>query len=414
MKDQISAWIANEKQEGIQLLQKMVQLESEQGHEERVQLLVANKLKEWGMDVDVWYPDEKEFLEHPYFCATRTDFSKSPNVATVLKGTGGGRSIVLNGHVDVVPPGDVKQWSDHPYSGDIRDGKLYGRGATDMKGGNLCLLLALKCLKELQVPLKGDVIFHSVMEEESGGAGTLAAILRGYTGDAALIPEPTNLKIFPSQQGSMWFRIHVYGRAAHGGTRYEGVSALEKATTVITALQNLEKKRNDAITDPLYEKIPIPLPINLGKIQGGEWPSSVPDHVIIEGRIGVAPTESLDDVRAELEEWIEQIEDDWLRQHPPTVEWFGAQWLPGAIPTHHELMNILSATYKHVRGSEPVVEASPWGTDGGLLTAVGHTPSLVFGPGVTSVAHYPDEYIELDAVFEATEIIIGTIIAWCE
>lgn len=413
MRQEIQNWMEKNKESAIALLQQMVRFDSEQGNEKGVQLLVAQKLKEWGLEVDVWSPDEEEFLNHPYFCATRTDFSNSPNVAGVLRGSGGGRSIVLNGHVDVVPPGDLKQWTENPYSGTIKDGKLYGRGATDMKGGNLCLLLALQCLKELNVPLKGDVIFHSVVEEESGGAGTLAAIMRGYTGDAAIIPEPTNMKIFPSQQGSMWFRINVFGRSAHGGTRYEGVSALEKAMVVVQSLQDLEKKRNERITDPLYDSIPIPVPINLGKISGGEWPSSVPDHITIEGRVGVAPNETLEEVKQELEEWMSSIDDEWLSSHPPTVEWFGAQWLPGNIDRNHELMNMLSSRFSEVCKAKAVVEASPWGTDGGLLTAIGNTPSIVFGPGVTSVAHYPDEHIELDKIFQAAEVITLTIIDWC-
>ncbi|SFD90687.1 4-acetamidobutyryl-CoA deacetylase [Bacillus sp. OV194] len=413
MKKKIQKWMDSKKPEAISFLQKMVRSNSEQGKEKEVQMLIADKLQDIGLEVDVWHPDGEAFFRHPYFCATRTDFSNSPNVAGILKGSGGGRSIVLNGHVDVVPPGDLSQWENDPYSGEIKDGKLYGRGATDMKGGNLCLLLAIQCLKDLNVPLKGDVIFHSVMEEESGGAGTLAAILRGYTADAAIIPEPTNMKIFPSQQGSMWFRINVYGRSAHGGTRYEGVSALEKAMIVVKELQDLEKARNERITDPLFQNIPIPVPINLGKISGGEWPSSVPDHIVIEGRIGVAPSETLEDVKGELENRMASLNDQWLNEHPPAVEWFGAQWLPGSIEQDHDLMKLLSNRFTEICQSEPVIEASPWGTDGGLLTYVGHTPSIVFGPGVTSVAHYPDEHIELDKIFQAAEIITLTIMDWC-
>src|SRR3954453_18596269 len=130
-----------------------------------------------------------------------------------------------------------------------------------MKGGTVSLLLALEAIQANQIKLKGDVIFQSVIEEESGGAGTLAAVLRGYKADAAIIPEPTNMKIFPKQQGSMWFRIRVKGRSAHGGTRYEGVSAIEKSLFVVNQIRELEKRRNKRITDPLYSKVPIPIPI---------------------------------------------------------------------------------------------------------------------------------------------------------
>jgi acetylornithine deacetylase len=331
------------------------------------------------------------------------------------EGEGEGRSIILNGHVDVVPDGDREQWMHDPYSGAIENGKMYGRGVTDMKGGNVSLLLAIQALQALNITLKGDIIFESVIEEESGGSGTLASILRGYKADAAIIPEPTNMKIFPKQQGSMWFRIFVKGRSAHGGTRYEGVSAIEKSMTVVNHIRDLETKRNQCITDPLYKSIPIPIPINIGKIEGGDWPSSVADLVRIEGRMGVSPDERMEDAKEEMKNWLLKIKevDSWFERYPLKLEWFGARWLPGSIETNHELVSSLSRNYKTVLKKEPVIEASPWGTDGGLLTNVGETPSIVFGPGVTEKAHFPNEFIELDKVFEAAEIIALTLLDWC-
>ncbi|WP_221564730.1 peptidase [Alkalihalobacillus sp. TS-13] len=413
MQEKVKQWLDRNREDAIGLLQMLVQEGSVQENEEGVQKLVRDHLEKLGLEVDYWIPCEEEFLNHPYFCATRTDFSKSPNVVGRWKGTGGGKSIVLNGHIDVVPAGDPNQWDHDPYSGHIQDGKMYGRGVTDMKGGNLSLLLAIQCLKELGIKLKGDVLFHSVIEEESGGAGTLAAVLRGYTADAALVPEPTNMKIFPKQQGSKWFRLKVLGRSAHGGTRYEGVSAIEKAMVVLKAIQTLEKDRNARVDDPLYAKTPIPLPINIGKIEGGSWPSSVPDEILIEGRVGVGPQETLEDVKAEFEEALHRIDDEWFSEHPVQIEWFGAQWLPGSIDLEHELMGVLQERYQEVLGTAPEIEASPWGTDGGLLTQIGNTPSIVFGPGVTAYAHYPNEYIELEKVFQAAEVFALVIYDWC-
>lgn len=413
LKEKLSNWLLKEQESAIHFLQKTVQEASTTGNETGVQQLIAKKLEEMGLEVDMWYPDGEELANHPYFCASRTDFSSSPNVVGIWRGRGNGRSLVLNGHIDVVPEGDLKQWDDHPYSGKIIDGKLYGRGSTDMKGGNLSLLLAIQALKETGTVLDGDLFFHSVIEEESGGAGTLAAVLRGYTADAAIIPEPTNMKIFPAQQGSMWFKLTVKGKAAHGGTRYEGVSAIDKTAIVLEAIKELEIKRNKNITDPLYRDIPIPVPINVGKISGGNWPSSVPDTVQVEGRIGVASNETLENVKKELEDYLSSIQDSWLLEHPVAVEWFGAQWLPGSIETDHPLMSTLIKNFEHVKKQKPVIEASPWGTDGGLLSLAGNTPSIVFGPGVTAVAHYPNEYIEISKIIETAEIIALTIYDWC-
>ncbi|WP_339164920.1 peptidase [Siminovitchia sp. FSL W7-1587] len=416
MKHRINQWIDENREAHIKFLQKLVQLASTQGNEKEVQDNVALFLNSLDSDVDVWELDGDRLKQHPYFYSNRETFENSPNVVGVLKGTGGGKSIILNGHVDVVPEGDHEQWDDDPYSGKIVDGKIYGRGATDMKGGNASLMIALDAVTSLDIRLKGDVIFQSVVEEESGGAGTLDAILKGYKADAAIIPEPTNMKIFPKQQGSKWFRLIITGRTAHGGTRYHGVSAIDKTFIVTEHIKELEKVRNDRITDPLYNNIPIPVPINMGVIKGGDWPSSVPDIVQLEGRIGIAPHETMEQVQAEMEQWMKKLseKDEWFQDHPVEIEWFGARWVPGEIATDHPLMNSLISNFKAITNEDPVIEAAPWGTDGGLLSQVGDTPTVVFGPGTTGLAHYPNEAIDIEKIFEAAKIIAATIVDWCE
>ena len=368
------------------------------------------------LTLDIWEIGSPELFNHPLFSSDRKNFYGNPNVVGILKGTGGGRSLILNGHIDVVPEGDLSDWKDDPFSGVIRDGRLYGRGSTDMKGGTVSLLLAMDAVKSCGIKLKGDVIFQSVIEEESGGAGTLAAVLRGYRCDGAIIPEPSSMKIFPKQQGSMWFRISVKGRSAHGGTRYEGTSAIEKMMLVINEIQQLEKERNERITDPLYEGVPIPIPINVGKIKSGQWPSSVPDLAFIEGRMGVAPNESLEKAKEEMDACLARLreKDEWFKHHPVRIEWFGGNWLPGNMDVDHPLIQSLSDSYRQVKESPPVIEASPWGTDGGILSTIGDTPAVVFGPGTTEAAHDSNEYIILENVFQAAEIIAMTIIDWCE
>lgn len=414
-KKQIQAWLKLNREKGIHLLQMLVQARSTQGYEDAAQRIISETLHRMKLEVDEWVPDGGLLQSHPYFYSPRSEFIGSPNVVGVWKGTGGGRSIILNGHIDVVPEGNRELWEDDPYSGKVMDGKLYGRGATDMKGGLVSLLLAIQALQGLGVKLKGDIIFQSVVEEESGGAGTLAAILRKYKADAALIPEPTNLRIFPKQQGSLWFRVGVTGRSAHGGTRYEGVSAIEKSMTVIRHITELEQHRNSAMTDPLYADNPIPIPINIGVIQGGNWPSSVPDLVTLEGRMGVAPNETLEHAKQTMADWLKRMgeKDPWFAEQPLELEWFGARWVPGSVDPDHELIQLLTAQYQRVRNEVPIVEASPWGTDGGLLTELAKTPCIVFGPGVTQVAHYPNEYIVLNDVFDAAAIIALTLLQWC-
>lgn len=414
--EKVRNYIKENRIKGTRLLQKMVQEPSTRGEESGAQAVVIEKCRELGFEMDIWEIGGDGLPSHPAFCSDRSNFKGNPNAVGIMRGTGGGKSMILNGHIDVVPAGDMKDWDRDPFSGYIESGKLFGRGSTDMKGGTASLLMAMEAIKNSGIKLKGDVIFQSVIEEESGGAGSLAAVLRGYKADAAIIPEPTNMKLFPKQQGSMWFRISVKGKGAHGGTRYEGVNAIEKAMQVIDGLRKLETERNERITDPFFDSIPIPIPINIGKIQAGDWPSSVPDLAIIEGRMGVAPNETQEEAKREMAAALSQVSnaDTWLEENNPMLEWFGASWLPGDLDPEHELIRVLSESYKGVKEQEPLIEASPWATDGGILSKVGGIPVVVFGPGVTETAHQANEYIRLEDVFESAEIIALTLLKWCE
>ncbi|RIW28508.1 peptidase [Bacillus salacetis] len=412
----VKEWIYSQETQAVRLLQKLIQEKSVRGQESKAQAVIIEKCREIGLQLDIWEIQKKDIMNHPFYRCDRDDFSGNPNVIGVLKGQGGGRSIILNGHIDVVPEGDEAAWNVDPFSGVHRNGKVFGRGATDMKGGTVALLLAIEALKATGVLLKGDIIFQSVIEEESGGAGTLAALLRGYTADGAIIPEPTNLKLFPKQQGSMWFRILVKGKQAHGGTRYEGVNAIEKGLEVVKRLQDLEKKRNENVLDPLYGNIPIPFPINIGKFESGKWPSSVPDLAVIEGRIGVGPHETMEGVEKELQYCLEGLseKDRWFEDHPVTLEWFGGRWQPGSIESDHPFMEAVSEAYLEVFDSPPVIEASPWGTDGGILSKGGNIPVIIFGPGTTESAHDANEFIEVRKILQSAEVIASAVIKWCE
>ncbi|KAA0550117.1 peptidase [Bacillus sp. BGMRC 2118] len=415
LREQIHERILLHRNSTIRLLQRLVQEKSVSGNESPAQAIIIEKLREIGQSIDIWEPNYAKLQQHPFFVSPRSTFLGSSNVVGIKKGSGGGKSILLNGHIDVVPEGDTSQWEYDPYSAEVKDGMMFGRGTSDMKGGTVALLLAIEVINDLNISLKGDIIFQSVIEEESGGAGTLAAITRGYTADAAIIPEPTNMKIFPKQQGSMWFRLTVRGKSAHGGTRYEGVSAIDKSILVIKSMHDLEERRNERINDPLYHNIPIPVPINIGKISGGSWPSTVADEVILEGRIGVAPEESMDEVKREVERQMQSLaaQDEWFEEHPVELTWFGAKWVPGTLDLNHEALMTLTECFEEVTKNKPVIEASPWGTDGGLFTQVANIPTIVFGPGKTEVAHHPNEYIEIDKILETAEIMVHMIVNWC-
>lgn len=410
--------IDKNKHDYIQFLQSIVRVPTTTGNEREAQMLVLERLKKIGLEVDVWEPDYENLKKSKFFNPLRNNYEGSPNVVGVLKGTNPkGRSLLLNGHIDVVPEGDKSKWKYDPYGGDIVDGKLYGRGTTDMKGGNLATFIALETIINLGIELKGDVIYESVIEEETGGAGTLSTIQRGYKADVAIIPEPSEMRIFPKQQGSLWFEVNVKGMSAHGGTRYEGVSALEKGWIVFNEILKLEDKRNAPLRkDPLYKGNPIPIPINIGQFNGGYFPSAVAEEATIQGRYGVAPGETIEEAKEEFVAMLQHIAeiDDWFVENPATVEWGGIHLPPGEIELNHPMMEILKEKYTDVENEEPIIAGSVWGTDGGLLTQAGGIPSVIFGPGTTNMAHFTDEYVELDKVFKTAEIIALAMIEWCE
>ncbi len=411
----IDKYIDEHQGSAVVLLQELVRHPSTFGNELDAQQVILRKLTDLGLAVDQWEPDLGALRKKPYFVSAREHFKDSPNIVALWKGSGGGRSLLLNGHIDVVPAGERAKWTSDPFSGEQRDGKIYGRGTTDMKGGSVALILAVEAIIRSGARLKGDLIFQSVVDEECGGAGTIAAIERGYRADGAIIPEPTGMKLFVKQQGSMWFRIQVLGLSAHGGTRYEGVSAIELSHKVCEAILHLERDRNASVSDPLYSGVQIPLPINIGRIEGGTWPSSVPDLVTIEGRIGVGPEEDLEQVKSEFRERLIQLanSDPWMKDNLPNLEFFGAQWVPNSVDRDHPLVDCMEKKYIEVYGGQPMVEAAPWATDGGLLTRLGDTPTLIIGPGVTALAHYPDEYIEIDEMIKAARYFSRVIIDWC-
>lgn len=414
LEDQILRKINNSEKELISYAQKLVQFPTTSGNEKEAQEYVKNVLDELGFhEIDFWEPNIEEMKNHKAFISQRENFKGSPNVVGTLKGTGEGKSIILNSHIDIVPEGQLHEWSYSPFKGEIIDGKLFGRGTSDMKVTKAAFFLVLKTFSELGIKLKGDVILQSVIEEESGGAGTLACTLRGYKADAAIIPEPSNFNIFPSQSGSTWFRVNLNGLSAHGGRRYEGVSALSKVPYIISTIKELEDYRNKIFAHSFFKGNPIPFCINIGTITGGNWPSSVPEKVSLEGRMGIPPQEELEDGWKMFEEWIEKTAeiDSWMKQNKPQVEWFGAFWRSGEIDPNHPIVKVTEKKYKDVMEEKPSLGGAPWGTDGPILTKFANTPALIFGPG--SNAHCPDEYVKIKDLLNYSKILALIILDWC-
>ena len=411
----ITAAVDDLRDDLIAFLQELVRIPSLTGDEGAVQKVVASRMRSDGLAVDVWEPDASTLAPYADHVGRAPSYAGRPNVVGTLRGAGTGQSLILNAHIDTVEPGDSALWAHPPFGAETADGKLFGRGACDMKAGLATHLFALAAVRSAGYEPRGDVIVESTVSEEDGGAGALAAILRGHRADAAVITEPTRLAIVPAQGGSLVFRLRVPGRSAHACVRDEGVNAVEKFAVLHRALLDFERRRNAAIDHPLYAPIANKVPINIGVVRAGSWASSVPESLIAEGRAGLVPGEDLDVFRDEFRAEIARAaaEDPWLREHPPAVEWFSGQFAPAEVPLDSPILRVLSDAHGAVTGAEPAVEAVTYGADMCHFIAVGGIPCVMYGAGDVRVAHHADEHVPLADLVTATKTIAVAIADWC-
>ena len=328
----------------VAALQELVRIPSETGDEGLAQGAVARLMRAHDLEVDVWEPDATVLEPHAESVTLDSGFAERPNVVGIWRGRGSGRSLILNGHIDTVEVGDLSAWSHAPLGGNVVHSRLYGRGACDMKGGIVANLFAVRALRLAGFASAGDVIVESTISEEDGGAGALAAVLRGYIADGALISEPTNLAIVTAQGGALMFRLQVQGLSAHACVRDEGVSAVEKFAYLHRGLLEFEARRNLEIDHPLYARMRNKAPINIGVVMGGSWASSVPESVEAEGRAGLVPGEDLATLKSQFLAVLGELADfdSWLREHPPVVTWLDGQFAPAAVEADSPLVQTLS------------------------------------------------------------------------
>src|ERR687897_2353620 len=277
----------------VEFLRGLVRRPSTLGSEAVVQRFVAEELKEMGLEPDVWQIDHAEIARLPGYSPVEWSYEGLPNVAAVWRSpSGGGRSLLLNGHIDVVPATPEHHWTFDPWDGEVTNGRMYGRGAADMKGGVAAMVNAVRALRESGVELRGDVTLETVIEEECTGNGALAARARGYGADAAIIPEPFGRRLLEAQVGVMWARVTVKGRGAHAERASASVNAVLKACRLLDAVKELEHRVNDPVhRHPLFEDVEHPLNYNIGIIRGGDWASSVPEECVFGVRLSCYPGE---------------------------------------------------------------------------------------------------------------------------
>jgi len=397
-------------------LRRLIQFDSETGKEGPIQGFIAETLKGMGLEVDQWVPDLKELAKHPaYIPAEGRDFTGRPNVVGVYRGNGKGRSLLFNGHVDTIPWQPVSEWKFNPLSGDIREGRILGRGSSDMKGGLAAMTMALKALLDLGLRPSGSVILEYVIDEEVSGLGTLACVVRGYKADAGISLETSDLHVQPACIGRLWFVVEVRGKPAGISRRWEAVSALDKGYKIAKAIEELEGIRIAELTHPLFPDNRGALPCAVGRFEAGNYPSATPDKAILRGSMGLMPQEDIEQVKRDFAAFIRNVceLDPWLKSHQPKV-WYEGLIAEGAeIPRDHPIVTTVAKDFTEVTGREPTYSGRMGAADTRFLIRYGETPSVIFGPGVTAQMHATNEWLPLENLVIATKTLALTIHDWC-
>jgi acetylornithine deacetylase len=389
--------------------------------EAALQDYVARRMRAAGLAVRVWEPEAADLPPNRYAIPEGHHFRGRPQLVATATGTGGGRSLLFNGHVDVVSEEPRELWSSAPFSPEVRDGRLYGRGACDMKGGVASMLLATEVLRALQVPLRGDLIVNTVTDEESTGAGSLAVAASGLRADGGIIPEPTALTAWLGTRGSLMPAITVDGRAGHAGfpaTHWSAggpVNAIEKMQIVLEALQRLRLEwqlRPDTQHDVLAAGSIVPT-----ALRSGQWMVSYPAAATLECHVQYVPGQADEDgygtrVEAEIERRVlaAASADPWLAEHPPRFHW------PGDAPAGYvgpdEPVSATTLDAMASLGLAPTVASRTTFFDGPTFTRAG-IPTIGFGPGDIQLAHAVDEHVPVDELVRAAQVLAIAAMRFC-
>ncbi len=424
LKSSIRDWIRDNEEKLVKLTQSLVRIPSISGDELEVQKLVHKVLKDMKLKPEFSYPDLKVLREDiDYFettSFTRVGYDNRPNVVATLKGAGGGKSICLTGHVDVVSPEPLEDWTRDPWGGEIEDDKLFGRGSGDMKAGVAAMFIAVQALQDLNIQLKGDIQLETTIEEEDGGVGgNLFLRLSRPKVDAAINPEPTYHSLGIASAGVMYFRATVKGVPAHAATAHFGVNAIEKMMIVVNALKELNTKRQSSINFGIVEEADPRMKghvttINVGTINSGDWPSTVPAKAILESRIGWPPGETREEVQKQVENAISTaiVIDPWLSENPPEIEWFGWYARPHLLDVNDVFVQLMKKNITDVVESEPMYSGGSAGLDTRFFAHRG-TPAVTFGPHTQRI-HSFDEWVSIESTIKTAETIAVTLVDWCE
>ena len=401
--------------------ERLVEFDTTDGREADAADWFRDQLETLGFETYTWTADADTLAGHSSFPDDPADIETEnrPSVAGVLEvgDPDAGRTLVLNGHLDVVPA-DEDAWTSPPFepTWGQADGEetLTARGAVDMKTQvATCVFAALDAAEDAEeAGLDGRIVVEAVAGEEEGGIGAAAAALSNpypFERDAALVAEPTDMQVITATEGTVMKRLEIQGRAAHAASRWAGEDVLDHFERIRAALYDLEAERTEACDHPLYQEFPVAAPVCVGTVEAGNWASSVASSLSAGIRIGVLPGETVDEVEKEYEQALQAVvdADDWLSEHPPSFERFTIQFEPAEIDADERVVQDLRAAMLETGIDDTEPRGATYGADSRHYVAAG-IPTVLFGPGTIEQAHFPDETIRWEDVEQAQETIAET------
>jgi acetylornithine deacetylase len=395
--------------------------------EAALQAYLASRLRAIGAEIDLFEPDAEALGGKP-LVPPGLDFAGRPQLIATKRGTGGGRALLLNGHIDVVSSEPREAWMSDPFVAAVRDGNLYGRGSCDMKGGIAAMVFAVEMLAALGVALKGDLVVATNTDEESSGAGGTAVVERGVRADAGIVTEPTGFHVWVACRGSEYCVVRVPGRPGHAEVRQPdwraggAVNAIEKAMVVLEAMQGLRREwaRRGGLDHPQLAR-PTLLPT---MARSGEWPVSYPAECRLTVAVVYLPQQADKHgwgsaVRREVEQWIarESSRDDWLAEHPPVIEWWPNAVMPIEIAASESIVETTLRATSDVGREGRLSGLDSW-YDGATFTRLAGIPSIGYGPpgfdpDGASVAHTIDEYVPIDGLVGCAQGLAVAAMRFC-
>jgi acetylornithine deacetylase len=398
------------------LLAALVRFPSTLGEEAGAQDYMEGLFQGMGLQVDRFAVDDRELAGMPGYAPSLGHWTRHDNVVGEYRPrTVTGRSLIFNGHIDVVPVGSADMWTNPPFEPVVRDGRMYGRGSGDMKAGIAAYVMAFLALRRLGLAPAAPVWFQSVVEEECTGNGALACLYRGYRADAAIIPEPFDQSILAAQVGVLWLSVEVLGRPAHVLDVSRGINAIEAAFALYRGLQGLRDDWNrPEARHPAFLEVARPINFNLGRIEGGEWTSSVPTRCVMDIRCGFYPGVTVAQAKAAVEARLA----DTARTQPGLegvqyrVRYAGLQSEGVVVERAQPAMETLVRAHEHVMGTQPEWLASTATTDVRVFNLYGDTPATCYGPESSHI-HGIDESVSLESTRRVTQVLALYLARWC-